>query len=77
MGDNNLDNLRRHLDARLDRIEAGQEKQSDKLDNHLGRLATVEADQVWIKGHAKVLLTLIISAIGTLAGIVMQMLLGK
>lgn len=49
--------LREHVDGRFDKLEV-------KLDNHLERLAVVETEVAHMKGHARLLITAVLSAIG-------------
>lgn len=55
-----LDKLKEHVDARLDRIES-------KLDNHLERLSAAETSIEWMKGHIKTVVSLGIALIGVVA----------
>jgi Holliday junction resolvasome RuvABC endonuclease subunit len=52
--DNN--DLKQHLDSRLDRLEG-------KLDDHLERISKAEASIEWLRGHAKIVTTLILTAL--------------
>ncbi len=56
-----LNELKEHLDARLDKIE-------DKLDNHLERISKAEASIEWIKGHLRVSVSIFIAALTGMAG---------
>lgn len=49
-----------HLDTRFDRLET-------KLDDHLGRISKAETEIHWIKGSARLVLTVLISLAGFLA----------
>lgn len=49
-----------HLDNRFDRLE-------DKLDDHLGRISKTENDVHWMKGAAKLGITILIPIAGFLA----------
>lgn len=55
-----LDNRFDALDSRLDRVES-------KLDSHLERLSKAEASIEWLKGHAKIVTTVILTVAGFIA----------
>ena len=54
-----LQELKDHIDTRLDRIEA-------KIDLHADRIVRAETDINWVKGSIKTALTLIITVAGSL-----------
>jgi hypothetical protein len=61
--------LREHLDNRFDSVDKRLERVEEKLDDHLGRLSSAEASIEWLRGHAKVITTLILAAAGFLASL--------
>lgn len=63
----NLNDLQSHLDSRLDRLE-------DKLDNHLERISRAETSIEWLRGHANIATTLLITALSGLAAVAYQFL---
>ncbi len=56
----NLEQLRQHLDGRLDKLE-------DKLDNHLERISKAETTIDHLKGSAKISITVLLSITAYLA----------
>jgi hypothetical protein len=62
------------LQKSLDRIESKIDKMdrriNSKLDNHLGRISTLEESVVWIKGHVKITITIGITVVAALLGII-------
>lgn len=65
-----LNELKDHLDRRLDQIEG-------KLDNHLERISKAEEAIVWIKGHVRLVMTLVITMMGGLVTAIYQLVTGK
>lgn len=65
----NLNDLREHLDDRLDKLEG-------KLDNHLERISKAETSIDWIRGHLKVSLTIAITIVTGLAGTLFKYFIG-
>lgn len=62
-----LNKLQNHVDTRFDKLE-------DKIDNHMDRLARIETDVEHMKGHAKILITGVLSAVGAvLAGLIRKL----
>lgn len=61
--------LRQHLDNRFDSVDERLSRVETKLDDHLGRLAAAEASIEWLKGHAKLVVTIIMAAGGFLASL--------
>lgn len=61
--------LREHLDQRFDSVDERLTRVEVKLDDHLGRLAAAEASIEWLKGHAKLVVTIIMAAGGFLASL--------
>ena len=66
MSDNDL---KQHLDDRFDSVDRRLERVEEKLDDHLGRLSTAEASIEWLRGHAKLVVTIIMAAAGFLASL--------
>lgn len=64
-----MDDLREHLDKRLDRIE-------DKIDNHLERISKAEEAIMWMRGHLKIATTFFLTIVSGLAAAYLK-LLGK
>jgi hypothetical protein len=62
-------NLQEHIDSRFDSIDNRLERVELKLDDHLGRLSHAEASIEWLKGHAKLTVTIILAAGGFLASL--------
>lgn len=65
--------LKEHIDARLDRIELAQDRVENKIDGHADRIAKTETEVVWIKGSIRTSLTVIL----TLAGSIITWLLRR
>jgi hypothetical protein len=61
--------LKQHLDDRFDRVDERLSRVEDKLDDHLARLSAAEASIEWLKGHAKLTVTIILAAGGFLASL--------
>lgn len=61
--------LKQHLDDRFDRVDARLSRVEDKLDDHLQRLSTAEASIEWLRGHAKLMVTVILAAAGFLTSL--------
>lgn len=61
--------LKHHLDDRFDRVDARLSRVEDKLDDHLQRLSTAEASIEWLRGHARLTVTIILAAGGFLASL--------
>lgn len=61
--------LKTHLDDRFDRVDERLSRVEDKLDDHLQRLSTAEASIEWLKGNAKLSITIIMAAGGFLASL--------
>jgi hypothetical protein len=59
--------LQEHLDARLDTIDSRLERVENKLDDHLSRLSRAEASVEWLKGHARIVTTIVLAAAGFIA----------
>lgn len=55
-----------HLDSRFDSLDNRLERVELKLDDHLGRLSHAEASIEWLKGNAKLTVTIIMAAGGFL-----------
>lgn len=66
MSDNEL---KQHLDSRFDNVDRRLDRVEAKLDDHLGRLSTAEASIEWLRGHAKLSITIILSVAGFLASL--------
>lgn len=63
-----MHDLKKHLDNRLDRIET-------KLDDHLSRLSKAETSIEWLRGHARMSLTILVAALTGMAGALYQYLI--
>ena len=61
--------LQDHLDSRFDSLDNRLERVELKLDDHLNRLSHAEASIEWLKGHAKLTVTIIMAAAGFLASL--------
>lgn len=59
----NHEELKNHIDGRLDRIENKIDKQDGKLDDHLERISRAEEAVVWMKGHLQVVTGIVISMV--------------
>jgi hypothetical protein len=59
--------LQEHLDERFDKIDSRLERVESKLDDHLARLSRAEASVEWLKGHSRVVTTIILAAAGFIA----------
>ena len=58
--------LKEHLDDRFDSLDRRLDRVELKLDDHLSRLSTAEASIEWLKGHAKLTVTIILAVAGFL-----------
>lgn len=61
--------LQEHIDSRFDSLDNRLERVELKLDDHLSRLSHAEASIEWLKGHAKLVVTIILAAAGFLASL--------
>lgn len=61
--------LQRHIDDRFDRLDNRLERVELKLDDHLSRLSHAESSVEWLRGHAKLVTTVILAAAGFLASL--------
>lgn len=61
--------LKKHLDDRFDNVDSRLARVEEKLDDHLSRLSSAEASIEWLKGHAKLTVTIIMAAAGFLASL--------
>lgn len=61
--------LQRHIDDRFDKLDNRLERVELKLDDHLSRLSRAEASIEWLKGHARLVLTIVLAAAGFLASL--------
>lgn len=61
--------LQEHIDSRFDKLDNRLERVELKLDDHLARLSHAEASIEWLKGHAKLTVTIIMAAAGFLASL--------
>lgn len=61
--------LKEHLDVRFDSVDSRLERVEEKLDDHLSRLSSAEASIEWLRGHAKLSITIILTAAGFLASL--------
>lgn len=59
--------LQDHLDERLDKIDSRLERVENKLDDHLSRLSRAEASVEWLKGHARIVTTIVLAVAGFIA----------
>lgn len=59
--------LQEHLDNRFDDLGRKLERVEAKLDNHLERLSRAEASIEWLRGHAKIVTTVILTVAGFIA----------
>lgn len=65
-----LQDLKKHLDDRLDRIE-------DKLDDSRQRIAAAETSIVWIRGNVKLMYSLLAAAVSGVIAAGFHLLTGK
>ncbi len=61
--------LKNHLDDRFDSVDKRLDRVEAKLDDHLSRLSTAEASIEWLRGHAKVSVTIVLTVAGFLASL--------
>lgn len=59
--------LQEHIDRRFDGLDDKLERFEVKLDSHLERLSKAEASIEWLKGHAKIVTTVILTVAGFIA----------
>lgn len=57
----------------LDRIENKVDEMDRKLDDHLERLSKAESSIEWLKGHVKITVTLIMTALMSAVGYIVKM----
>jgi hypothetical protein len=70
MGEMDIGDLREHLDRRLDSLE-------EKLDSHLERISKAETNIEWIRGYLRVGVTIAITGVSSLCGIIYHLFMGK
>lgn len=61
--------LKKHLDDRFDNVDSRLERVEEKLDDHLSRLSSAEASIEWLRGHARLTITILLSVGGFLASL--------
>lgn len=61
-----MQDLKDHIDARLDRIEQAQDRVESKIEGHADRITKVETEVGWVKGSIRWSLTLIVTLVGSL-----------
>lgn len=59
--------LQEHLDNRFDALDSRLDRVEYKLDSHLERLSKAEASIEWLRGHAKIVTTVILTVAGFIA----------
>lgn len=59
----------------LDRIEKKIDKIDIKIDDHIGRISKLEESVIWLKGHVKITVTISLTIIGALAGLLGKILI--
>lgn len=59
--------LQEHLDNRFDALDSRLDRVENKLDSHLERLTRAEASIEWLRGHAKIVTTVILTVAGFIA----------
>ena len=62
-----LNDLKAHVDTRMDRLESSLDRVGAKLDDHLERLTAAEVALEFVKGHLKITTAIGIAVVGTLA----------
>ncbi len=61
--------LKKHLDTRFDSVDDRLDRVEAKLDDHLQRLSSAEASIEWLRGHAKLSVTVVLTVGGFLASL--------
>jgi hypothetical protein len=61
--------LKKHLDDRFDNVDSRLARVEEKLDDHLSRLSSAEASIEWLRGHARLTITILLSVGGFLASL--------
>lgn len=59
--------LREHLDERFDNLDSRLDRVEAKLDDHLSRLSRAESSVEWLRGHARIVTTIILAVAGFIA----------
>lgn len=59
--------LREHLDNRFDGLDNRLDRVEAKLDDHLARLSRAEVSVEWLRGHARIVTTIILAVAGAVA----------
>lgn len=59
--------LREHLDERFDKLDNRLDRVEAKLDDHLARLSRAESSVEWLRGHARIVTTIILAVAGFIA----------
>lgn len=59
--------LREHLDERFDGLDNRLDRVEAKLDDHLARLSRAESSVEWLRGHARIVTTIILAVAGFIA----------
>ena len=68
----NHDELLNHINHRFDRVEDSLVRVDGKLDTHLDRISKAEASIDWLRGHAKISITIVLAIVSSLLGLVIN-----
>ena len=63
----NHEDLRNHIDLRIDKLDGKIDRLDRKLDSHLERISRAEEAIIWMKGHIRMTILIGTSAVGSLA----------
>jgi len=66
--------LQDHIDKRFDRVHVDVMSIHEKIDNHLERLSKAEEAIVWIKGHIRIGVMLVVAALTGLASAIYNLM---
>ena len=64
--------LLNHINHRFDRVEDSLVRVDEKLDTHLERISKAEASIEWLRGHAKISITIVLAIVSSLIGLVIN-----
>lgn len=67
-----LNELKQHIDTRLDKLDSKLERMEDKQDKHLERITAAEVSINWLRGSVKVGVTVLLAVVTGLINLIYQ-----